>query len=630
MVDAPTPKDRFTSLDTLALVRELRGLGRARVDKAFDLAGGGWTLVLRRAGAGRRELRLVEGRYAALVDVKGEREEELSPFARELRRLLTGAALREVAEPSGERYLELTFERAAEAHPLVLAAELFGSGNVVVARDGKVAAVAHPRRWAHRDLRVGKEYLRPPAHADPWTLTPGAIEDLLLRSRSDLASTLAARLGLGGPVAEELLARAGWGGGEPAASRAKEAAPRVAELLSELVAEIGAEPRGYLVVRQGEALDASPYRPRRWEGVAGVETEERPTFSEAAVAFFPTALPRAPSPEEEERRASVRELERLSERQTRAVEELTAAVQARKADAEAVFEHFATAEAALAEARSSGTGSERVEVRLGERTVELPVRANARASAQTLYEEAKRLAEKLEGARAALTVTRGRLQEPAAAGESRPAHPKGPAPKRFWFEKFRWFLSSEGTLVLAGKDAASNDLLVRRHLRPGDLYLHADLHGAASVVVKRGPEGAPFGEATIREAGQWAVAFSKAWRAGLGSASAFWADPDQVSKSAETGEFVPRGAWVVRGTHHPVKDLALELGIGTVLYEGEERWAVAPPPAFAGRGRLRFLLTPGEERDRGRVESDLARDLGVSRSLLQGLLPAGGLTVRRP
>jgi predicted ribosome quality control (RQC) complex YloA/Tae2 family protein len=34
--------------------------------------------------------------------------------------------------------------------------------------------------------------------------------------------------------------------------------------------------------------------------------------------------------------------------------------------------------------------------------------------------------------------------------------------KVHWFEKFLWFVSTEGYLVIAGRDAQQNELLVRR------------------------------------------------------------------------------------------------------------------------------------------------------------------------
>jgi predicted ribosome quality control (RQC) complex YloA/Tae2 family protein len=39
------------------------------------------------------------------------------------------------------------------------------------------------------------------------------------------------------------------------------------------------------------------------------------------------------------------------------------------------------------------------------------------------------------------------------------------------------FITTEGYLVLSGRDAQQNELLVKRYLREGDAYVHADLAG---------------------------------------------------------------------------------------------------------------------------------------------------------
>ncbi|MCI4328156.1 MAG: hypothetical protein L3J86_01105, partial [Thermoplasmata archaeon] len=91
--DVIAGKDRFTSVDTLAVVRELRSLGRAHVDKAFDVGPGRIALTLRATGLGKRALLVRPGQYAAVLDTVGERDEDLSPLAKELRRVLSGAAL---------------------------------------------------------------------------------------------------------------------------------------------------------------------------------------------------------------------------------------------------------------------------------------------------------------------------------------------------------------------------------------------------------------------------------------------------------------------------------------------------------------------------------------------------------
>lgn len=634
MLTTPTPKDRFTSLDTLALVRELRTLGRARVDKAFDLVPAGWSVVLRVPGTGRLELVLVPGRYTVVVAEGPEHAEALSPFAKELRRLLTGATLRSVAEPGGERLLELTLSRADEPDDLLLAFEMFGSGNLIIARGRKIAAVAYPRTWAHRAVRVGQEYQRPPTRSDPWLLSEAEIESELARSRSDLASTLAARLGLGGPLAEELIARGGWNPQDAAARDPPSIGRELHRILRGLWEEVGERPSGFVYLRAGAVVDATPYPSQRWRTSETVEEVRRDTFSRAAWEYFATLISAPPTAEENEAARARRDLERLAERQRRSVQELERDVASLRAQAETILAHYAEAESLLARSGPDEKTERTFEAELGGMTVTLRTGQTPRESAQATFEEAKRIQSKLVGAQNALADTERRRDAPIAPPPRRidsAAERSVGRSRTRWFESYRWFVSSEGALVVAGRDAASNDVVVKRHLKAGDIYVHADVHGAASVVVKHPSPGAPpLSESTYAEAGQWAVAFSKAWRAGLAFASAFWVAHDQVSKSGASGEFVARGAWVVHGSKHLLRDLPTELALGKIEYEGGSWWTAAPPAALRARGTVAFLLTPGPERERDAVETRLVRELGVARPLLQRLLPAGGISARRP
>jgi len=633
----PTPKDRFTSLDTLAVVRELRALRRARVDKVFDRPGGGWAVTFRVPQEGRRELQMVPGRFAALLAEPGSHAEELGPYARELRRLLEGTVLHEVPEPGGERLLELVLRRTDDPQPVLVSLEMFGTGNLVVARAGTIVAAAHTRRWAHRTVGVGATYARPPTRADPFTIGAAEIEAELARSRTDLASTLGARLALGGPIAEELIARGGWDGSAPAAADPGRLGAELHRTLQTLLLEVGDRPAGFLYRREGVVLDATPYRSARWKDVPQVEELPRASFSVAAAEYFASLDALPVSPEEQERTRTLRELQHQLERQRVAVLELERRIADLKADASAVFDHYAEAEAALADASRGNLSGPSIEARLGERTVSLLLGETPRAAAQRLFEEAKRTQSKLAGATSAVREAEAKMAELEANRPTRSTRPSAPltasagARRTRWFERYRWFISSEGAVVVAGRDASSNDSIVRRHLKEQDLYVHADLHGAASVVIKHPlPGSRPITDVTCREAGQWAVAFSKAWRAGLASASAFWVTHEQVSKAAASGEFVARGAWVIHGTKNILKDLPTELGLGTIDYEGEALWCAAPPEAIRARGTVRVLLTPGPEREREEREKELVRELGLPRPRLQSLLPAGGLTIRRP
>lgn len=143
--------------------------------------------------------------------------------------------------------------------------------------------------------------------------------------------------------------------------------------------------------------------------------------------------------------------------------------------------------------------------------------------------------------------------------------------RQSWFEKFIWFISSDGYLVLGGRDAMQNEMLYKKHLRKGDVYVHADMHGAASVIVKNNPKtpDAPIPPSTLSQAGSLSVCSSNAWdsKAGMG---AWWVNAEQVSKSAPAGEYLPSGSFMVRGNKNFLPPQPLILGFGFLFRISEE------------------------------------------------------------
>lgn len=141
-----------------------------------------------------------------------------------------------------------------------------------------------------------------------------------------------------------------------------------------------------------------------------------------------------------------------------------------------------------------------------------------------------------------------------------------PIRTQLWFEKFLWFISSDGYLVLGGKDASQSEILYKKHLRQGDVYCHADLKGAPNVIIKNNVStpDAPIPPATLTQAGSLSVCASEAWdqKAGMG---AWWVKADQVSKSAPTGEFLPAGSFAVRGQKNFLPPTQLLLGLGIMF-----------------------------------------------------------------
>ncbi|XP_039993054.1 nuclear export mediator factor Nemf-like [Xiphias gladius] len=142
------------------------------------------------------------------------------------------------------------------------------------------------------------------------------------------------------------------------------------------------------------------------------------------------------------------------------------------------------------------------------------------------------------------------------------------ARKVYWFEKFLWFISSENYLIIAGRDQQQNEMIVKRYLRAGDVYVHADLHGATSCVIKN-PSGDPIPPRTLTEAGTMAVCYSAAWDAKI-ITSAWWVHHHQVSKTAPTGEYLTTGSFMIRGKKNFLPPSYLIMGFGFLFKVDEQ------------------------------------------------------------
>ena len=140
--------------------------------------------------------------------------------------------------------------------------------------------------------------------------------------------------------------------------------------------------------------------------------------------------------------------------------------------------------------------------------------------------------------------------------------------KIYWFEKFHWFISSQNYIIVSGNDAQQNEIIVKRYMRKGDVYVHADVHGAASTVIKN-PSGAPVPLVTLEEAGQMCICRSQAWNNKL-ITNAYWVHPDQVSKTAPTGMYLSTGSFMIRGKKNFLSPAKLEMGLVLLFKLGEE------------------------------------------------------------
>jgi hypothetical protein len=141
-----------------------------------------------------------------------------------------------------------------------------------------------------------------------------------------------------------------------------------------------------------------------------------------------------------------------------------------------------------------------------------------------------------------------------------------------------------------------------------DKYVHADLHGAATVVIKN-PHDYPPPPSTLFQAGVMSVCQSRAWDAKM-PASAYWVNADQVSKTAPSGEYLTTGSFMIRGKRNFLPPVSLVYGFG-FLFKIDESCV---PAHVLRRKAEREIQVDEEEEDHHRyaVEEETVAPVEVT------------------
>ena len=200
-------------------------------------------------------------------------------------------------------------------------------------------------------------------------------------------------------------------------------------------------------------------------------------------------------------------------------------------------------------------------------TANLDIRKTVPQNAQVYYEKVKKLSKKKAGALRAIEDTKKALEKKPVA-KAKSGKKLLARRKKHWFDKFRWFVSSDGFFVVGGRDADTNEEIFKKYMEKRDLVFHTQTPGAPLTVIKTGGKEVP--ESTLQEAAQFAVSYSSLWKAGHFSGDCYSIRPEQVTKTPESGEYLKKGAFVIRGERTYYRDVPLGIAIGLEL-KGETR-----------------------------------------------------------
>lgn len=572
----------MSGIDVRAMAAELNGRLPLWIDKVYQFDSR--TLAIRLNGENKAKYQLLieAGRRAHLVTELPVPPKNPPQYAMLLRKYLSGGKVLDIHQHGLERILIFTIGKGTTTYRLIF--ELFDEGNVILTNaDGIIIKPLRHHRFKERDVVPNVPYILNP---DNPTASQESLAVFLKADDRDLVRALAVGCMLGGAYAEYICKKAGLEKSIPANSAD---AGALYSALNDLFTRVLEQPDPVISGNHCEPILV----------VEGENVRSFPTFSAALEAFYPIT--------KKEKKATARPFipkeDRIRKHQEAAVRKFDATIQKTEETVAAIYENYsfiadliATLDAAskkhsLQEIEKQVRGADNpaakkilrffpdeaaVEVDIG-RNVKIHIHDGIEQNAGRYYDIIKKFKKKKEGALAAMAITV--IKKPQKRRDFVPM-------KKLWYHRFRWFITSDGVVVLGGRDAAQNEELVKKYLTGGDLFVHADVHGASVVIVKGKTE-------RMDEVAQFAASYSGAWRSGHATADVYCALPNQVSKTPESGEFVARGSFIVRGERTYYRNIPLQITIG-LMVEPNAAVIGGPPSAIGGRTTVSVELRPGQ------------------------------------
>ncbi len=252
-------------------------------------------------------------------------------------------------------------------------------------------------------------------------------------------------------------------------------------------------------------------------------------------------------------------------------------------------------------------------------------------NAEVYFEKAKKLKKKLVGARKALEESRRKLDELTSKKDSEEKRfeeekikkEKEAAKIKRWHEKFHWFISSEGFLCVGGRDATSNELLIKKHTEKDDLVFHTDLAGSPFFIIKN-PEKKDIGKSTIEEPATATASYSRAWKQGINVTDVYYITSEQVSKTPQSGEHMGKGAFMIYGKRNYLRP-RLEIAIG--MTKDEE--LMAGPVEAIRKNCAKYVVVIQGKNKKGEISKKIRAKIGGELDDIIAGLPNGGIDIKK-
>ena len=547
------------------------------------------------------KLRLRErGTVRLLVDLSGwayittrslSTESNQGVFVQKVRKLIKKSRIESIEQVNGDRILSISFVRKHEKISLIF--EMFHKGNIILCSNDKILAVMRKQKFRHRTLEAGLPY-QPPPSIDPFTVDFGLFDEKLKKSQRGLGAALTIDCNVGGDISSLICNKLKLDRERGTSDvNSEQIFAELKQILSGLI-----EPTIFLDDK-GENFTVSIFD-------LGMDSGQTfSTFDEAVETYVNSIVVV---------KKEVKSSDQLRvEHQIKAIKKYNSKSKIYRAKGNIIFSKLSE----IRDMIDFENDEDEVIIKLEDMEILIDKHKSLEANASSYFDKSKEMDRKAQRTREVIS--------------SKPVtKPKEKIIKNEnieWFERFRWFITSDGEVAVAGKDARTNEQVVKKYLKANDRYAHADIHGAPSVVVKN-INGTQPSEKSMLEACTFSLSYSKAWGARVSAGHSYWVDNDKVSKTPNTGEFLAKGAFVIRGKRNWNRNLELNVAVGLITYEGKPKFMAGPISAVEKHCDKYVIFRPGFS-ERKVVIRKLSGAFSAESTDIEKLLPNGGFDLVR-
>ena len=505
--------------------------------------------------------------------------EQIEPnkLLKHLRNNLLRFKLKEIKQIGTERIVYLTLSYFEKEFVIVV--ELFGDGNIIICNNEmKILALSHSINVKHRQLRVGSQYIQPPLDSlDVLNMTEKDFEPIRSASIA-VAKWIGKTLGLPRKYIEEITSLAKVESKKKGEEITDEETKRLFDSATQIINNVVTGKHDPEIVR-GDEMYVNPI------SLAGENHEKIASFMDGLdTVFTENILAKGKTIQSSPFAKKISELETRLDEQTKAIGIVTEKSEKIATVANSLFDGVSQGISSMDDPKITAllkkNNSEIVKekgityLKVEDEKIKIDLNSSLPTTASALFNESKKQKAAIGSIEKLLEKTEKDLQKVVKKGEGAKQVNVTQVRKKNWFERYRWFYTTDGVLAVGGRDSSSNSAIIRKHLEKNDKVFHAEISGSPFFLLKDNVSPTP---ASLTELAHATVCFSKVWKEAIYGSSAYWVNPDQVKKGAPSGQSMAKGSFMIEGQRNFVKISTLKMCVGIIKYEESYLLTCGPP-----------------------------------------------------